>query len=132
MGDPMISADTLAAICWAVAITCIGLPILAAIVGAVLCWADLEVERHVQAALSEQAADHGEPTRAEVEAEWDEWCDQRPVYGPLAMHGPKDVVDARAMPISQSETAQRIRALIARNEAARIDDEWAAWRGEAS
>lgn len=128
----MISADALNAICWAIAITCIVLPILAAVVSRFLRWADREVERHVQAALGEQAADWGEPTRAEVEAEWDEWCDRRPVYGPLAMHGPKDVVDARAMPIGQSETAQRIRALIASNEAGRIDDEWRRWGGEAS
>lgn len=79
---------------------------------------------------AQTAADWGEPSRAEVEACW---CDEDPfLYGPLAMYGPRDVVDAHRLPISQSETAQRFRALIASNEAGRIDDEWARWGGEAS
>lgn len=121
-------------------------------------WCDAEVERNVQAALGEQAADHDEPTRADVEA----------TYGPLALYGPidephlpltdaevdaywdryinplgitnaemrakfdaRDVVDGHALPLSQTPRAQRIRALITDGECRRFRDELNGW-GDAS
>lgn len=55
------------------------------------------VEAMVVAALAEDAATFGEPTRVQVEAEWWwPWMDAREeVYGPRAMWGPTDAEAGR-------------------------------------
>ena len=101
------------------------LAILLALATFVVVWAASLAEdaRRKRAADDAQtAADFDEPTRAEVEH----------MYGPRVMYGPQDVVDAHRLPLSQSETARRIRARIADNECARFRRELDEWPGGAA
>lgn len=110
----MTAPDLAAAIYIGLAALAIAFAIVAA-----LNWADREVQRHVQTALCEQAGDWHEPTRTEVEADF-------------FWHNFADVVDAHALPLSQSPTAQRIRDQIADNECRRFRTELDTWNGGAA
>jgi hypothetical protein len=108
---------------------------------AFLRWCDAEVERHVQTALRDQAADHGEPPRADIEAG----------YGPLTLWGPTDAEaddkwadvlapfdltpeDMRAAHNAHrlNERMDRIRDSINENEVDRFRREIEAWAGGAA
>lgn len=77
---------------------------------ALVCWArdaDHRLQQIIDGLLELEAADHDEPSRAQVEAEW---TDETPIYSATAAH-------------------------VAKYAAAELDDEWAAMQreiGEAS
>lgn len=113
-GDAVIAAlFTPAAERWfalALLIAC-GLALFAWTLRQIGTWAAAEVERHVQAALADEAADWCEPTREEVERlmDGDDWA-RANGYGP---------------PLSDTPIYDQTAAHIARQAAEDIDDEWA-------
>lgn len=88
--------------------------LVAIIVGAVLTaiWVTARAENaeriHIYA-LAQQAADHGEPSREQIEAEWDDLALGR------VLAAIDDELDPLRLPLSQSPAARRIRDQINAN-----------------
>ena len=97
-------------------------------------WAKPEVARHVAAALGEQADDHDEPARADVEAGWVpevDWAAVR-LPSPDASEAEFDDWHRRVIGMWMHPSAERRRAIYAHVQADRIEDEWARLGGGAS
>lgn len=135
----MLSADTLWTLEVAGIFTLFGLCGMVA-VAAILRPAAREVERQDQLALADQAADFGEPTREDVEADW--------FFGPRAAYGTADAeagaafadllapfdltpedVQVRYNAQRLGERVDRIRDAINENEVDRFRREIEEWAG---